>query len=177
MDDAVKPRAPVQPMRMIRDAHTGVDRDPTYAEAVTYARALPNGATSDDFTGLHKCRGGDACSGCFRPLCAVCPICAYNCPCGAGCTDVIWCLWGIPIPLFSCVTACACREGDESGAFIARDKQQMKSCALVPLDPNSGRYAVYFAEGCEGCDRVFREDARPACVAEPLFGASNAIQI
>jgi len=28
-----------------------------------------------------------------------------------------------------------------------------------------------------GCEMVFDDDAEPACVAEPLFGRSNVVQI
>ena len=168
-------RAP-KPLGMIRDHITGVARDPTFAEAVAFARAMPGGARASDFNGLHRCRGGtgDECGGVCRVCCRVCPIYVYNSPCGNGCTDIVWCWYGIPIPLFSCITAFACKEEDEAGAFIARDKQQQKSCALVPLDPSTGRYAVYVAH-CQGCGTDFREDSEPACVAESMF--APAVQI
>ena len=154
---------------MRRDPITGVARDPTFAEATAAARARPGGTTARDFTGkITRCRGGNGCGGtCCRVCCRVCPMCAYTCACGDDCADVVWCWYGIPVPLFSCITFCACKE-DESGAFIARDKQRQKSCALVPLDPSNGRYAVYTAH-CEGCGTEFREDSEPVCVAEPVF--------
>ena len=108
----------------------------------------------------------------------MCPICVYNVACGRCCTDMCWCAWGIPCPLYSCITAFACyEEGDD--AFISRDKNRQKSCALMPLE--SGRYGVYMtkcAPAGRGCEKmVFDDDAEPTCVAEPLFGRSNVVQI
>ncbi len=107
----------------------------------------------------------------------MCPICVYNVACGRCCTDMCWCAWGIPCPLYSCITAFACyEEGDD--AFISRDKNRQKSCALMPLE--SGRYGVYMtkcAPAGRGCEMVFDDDAEPTCVAEPLFGRSNVVQI
>ena len=90
-----------------------------------------------------------------------------------------WCAWGIPCPLYSCITACACYE-DEEDAFISRDKHGQKACALMPLDAESGRYGVYTSKcrpAGRACMMVFDDDAEPECVAEPLFGRSNVVQI
>ena len=155
------------------DMRKGVEeRDPTSAEATARARALGR-TTARDFRGFHRCRGGtgDECGGACRAVCRACPICAYNVSCGDGCTDAIWCWCGVPVPALSCVTAFALDEDDGSGAFVARDKQRQKSCAFVPLDRETGRYAVYVAH-CRGCGTEFRDDSEPACVAEvwPLAG-------
>ena len=74
-----------------------------------------------------------------------------------------WCAWGIPCPLYSCITAFACYE-EEDDAFISRDKNRQKSCALMPLDAESGRYGVYMtkcAPAGRGCVMVFDDDAEP----------------
>jgi hypothetical protein len=157
-----------EPIGMIRDQATGLERDPTYAEALKYSKSLPNGPLASDFSGLHRCRGGtgDACNGICRTCCVVCPICVYNCSCCRGCTQMIWCWLGVPIPLYSCITAFACYE-EEEGAFISRDKNRQKACALMPLDRATGRYGVYMAQ-CQNCQQVLKADSQPACIAEPL---------
>jgi len=174
-----KTTAPTAYRGMIRDAATGVERDPTFREARAYSRALGRRVESDDFSGCHRCRAGRGngdhsfCKG----TCAVCPVCVYNVGCGTCCTDMCWCVWGIPCPLYSCITAFACYEYEED-AFISRDKNRQKSCALMPLDPETGRYGVYTTKCAKsGCAMVFDEDAEPTCVAEPMFGRSHIVQI
>jgi len=106
-------------------------------EAREYHRGMEGGPPEGAYKGWHKCHAGTCPCDCASIYLQPC--------CGGCCLWGIWCVYGVPVPVLSCVTACLCARDTR---YVA-EKAGIETGELLVVDEKTKTLGMYSATSQE----------------------------